>query len=219
MALTWLFDLDNTLHPASSRVFPYINQQMTAFIMAELGMDEAEAHRLRQHYWQRYGATLHGLQRHHAVAPKHFLTRTHPLSALLPLLEKPAGVGQLLRCLPGRKVIFSNGPKHYVEAVTKKLGLHPHLLARFGVECLRLRPKPKQEAYLTVLHRLGVRAVDCVMVEDTVENLRPAKQMGMTTVWLHKQPRRPPYVDYRITALPQLARLSLCIAKQTMIVV
>ena len=93
------------------------------------------------------------------------------------------------------------------------------VLAHFGVECLRLRPKPKQAAYLTVLHRLGVRAVDCVMVEDTVENLRPAKQLGMTTVWLHQQPRRPPYVDYRITALPQLARLSLCIAKQTTIVV
>ena len=37
---------------------------------------------LREHYWQRYGATLLGLVRHHGTDPEHFLHHTHQIPDL-----------------------------------------------------------------------------------------------------------------------------------------
>ena len=74
---TWLFDLDNTLHNASAHIFPHIGRAMRDYIRRHLQLDETEATQLRQHYWQRYGATLLGLIRHHDIDPRHF----HPEAA------------------------------------------------------------------------------------------------------------------------------------------
>ncbi len=63
----WIFDLDNTLHNATPHIFPHINRSMTAYLQEHLQLDEAEANDLRMHYWQRYGATLSGLIRHHGT--------------------------------------------------------------------------------------------------------------------------------------------------------
>ena len=102
--LTWLFDLDNTLHDARPHVFPHINRSMTEYIMRELQVQEAGAHQIRQDYWQRYGATLIGLMRHHAVDPHHFLWHTHNMPDLERMVVAEAGLKHCLRRLPGRFV-------------------------------------------------------------------------------------------------------------------
>ena len=43
----WLFDLDNTLYPASCRLFDQIDLRMGAFITDLLGCDAAAARRVR----------------------------------------------------------------------------------------------------------------------------------------------------------------------------
>ncbi|NCM97704.1 MAG: pyrimidine 5'-nucleotidase, partial [Rhodobacterales bacterium] len=58
---SWVFDLDNTLYPPSARLFDQIEVRMSAWVMQALGVDRAEADRLRRHYWARYGTTLAGL--------------------------------------------------------------------------------------------------------------------------------------------------------------
>ena len=87
----WLFDLDNTLHNASPHIFPHINRAMREYIECHLGVDEHEATRIRQDYWERYGATLLGLMRHHGTDPRHFLHETHqfPDLARMVVFEKP----------------------------------------------------------------------------------------------------------------------------------
>ena len=71
--LTWIFDLDNTLHDATPHIFPHINRSMTAYLREHLALDEDQASALRVHYWKTYGATLLGLMRHHGTDPQHFL--------------------------------------------------------------------------------------------------------------------------------------------------
>ena len=39
----WLFDLDNTLHDASSAIFPSINQAMTSYVARHLNLDHHAA--------------------------------------------------------------------------------------------------------------------------------------------------------------------------------
>lgn len=205
----WLFDLDDTLHHAGAAVFPMINTCMTRYISHHVGVSHTEADWMRTHYWQRYGATLEGLRRHHAILPTHFLANTHPMDELLPLIETSTKLPALLRKLPGRKWVFSNGPQHYVEAIVQHLGIGHAIERCFGMDSFGLTPKPRLAAYRSVLRQAGLDAGSCIMVEDSVKNLRTAKRLGMRTVWLSQAYQKPAWVDWRLRHLSSLSRLAL----------
>ena len=73
----WLFDLDDTLHDASHASMGHLQVSMGLYIQEQLGLSKPDSDALRRKYWQRYGATLLGLVRHHAVKAAHFLHHTH----------------------------------------------------------------------------------------------------------------------------------------------
>lgn len=204
MALTWIFDLDNTLHDAGHGIFPHINRAMTDYMMRHLALTHADAEALRQRYWAQYGATLKGLVRHHGVDPHHFLTTTHPLDELAQWLRWESGLAEAIRRLPGRKIVLSNGPTHYVEGVIERMGIRRHFVDCYGVERLDYLPKPHKAAFRAVLAEHRLDASRCVMVEDSLENLKAAKALGMRTVWISKAARRPAYVDRRIARITEL---------------
>lgn len=204
MKPVWLFDLDDTLHNASAHIFPHINQAMTDYVAQLLQVDAVEANRLRQHYWRRYGATLLGLMRHHGVDPHHFLHHTHQFPDLPRMVVHDRALRGLLRRLPGRKVVFSNGPRAYAHAIIDLLGIRPMLDDVICVEDVNFRPKPMLQAYQRVLRRIQAPAARCIMVEDSAENLRTAKRLGMHTVWITRELRRPPHVDRKLRSVLQL---------------
>lgn len=205
-APVWLFDLDNTLHDASHAIFPSINLQMTDYIRRHLAMEEHEAQALREDYWRRYGATMTGLVRHHGARPEHFLHETHRLDDLALLLRYEAPITRVLRKLPGRKVLFSNGPRQYAMRVIASMGLDTVFEAVFAIEDLRFHPKPGMRAFRHVLSALRVRAGQCILVEDSAANLLPAKRLGMRTVWISRSLRCPPHVDLRLGSALELGR-------------
>ena len=203
-----MFDLDNTLHNASPHIFPLINSAMTAYLQTHLGLDAAAAGELRRHYWQRYGATLIGLMRHHAIDPEHFLRATHDIDDLPAKIVREPALRATLRRLPGRKLVFSNAPAHYVAAVMQALGIADLFDDVFSIEHTGYRPKPDSFGFLRLFHRNRVRADRCVMVEDTLTNLKTAKKLGMATVWVARSAKTPGYVDVSVRNLMQLPRLA-----------
>src|ERR1700687_4715824 len=98
---TWIFDLDNTLHDADPHIFPHLNRSMTAYLETHLGLERDDAIALRMHYWRRYGPTLLGLIRHHAVDPQHFLSETHQFPDLHRMVLRHPLLRSVLRRLPG----------------------------------------------------------------------------------------------------------------------
>lgn len=202
----WLFDLDNTLHNATPHIFPHINRAMTAYIREHLGVDEAEATRLRQGYWQRYGATLLGLMRHHDTDPRHFLWHTHQFPDLAHMLVFERGLKAMLRRLPGRKIVFSNAPLHYTEAVLELTGIASCFDAIYSVERVRFQPKPAIGGFRHLLRAERLEPRRCIMVEDTLPNLETAKRLGMKTVWVSASTRQPPCVDVRLGSVLDLPR-------------
>lgn len=206
IAKLWIFDLDNTLHDASPHIFPHINRSMTAYLQEHLQLDEGAANALRQHYWRRYGATLSGLMRHHDTDPAHFLWHTHQFPNLDKMVICAPRLRHLLRALPGRKVVFSNAPQHYARAVLKLLGIADLFDEVVAVEQTRYRPKPDYYGFRRVMRRHRVSAAQCVMVEDSLENLQAAKRLGMRTVWVNAGTKKPPCVDVKIRDVTQLNR-------------
>lgn len=202
----WLFDLDNTLHDAGPHIFPHINRAMTAYLMQHLALDESAADALRMTYWHRYGATLLGLVRHHRADPHHFLRETHTFPDLHRIVLGEPALAGLMRRLPGRKVVFSNAPREYVHAVVGILGLRHAFEAALGIEDLELHPKPQMRAFQCVLKKVGVPAAHCILVEDTLCNLRAARRLGMKTVWVSRQHGVPAYVDVKLSSILHLRR-------------
>ena len=203
----WIFDLDNTLHNARPHIFPHINRAMTAYLQSHLGLDEAAAGELRRHYWKRYGATLLGLMRHHETDPGHFLWHTHQLPGLEGMLIHEPRLRDTLRRLPGRKLVFSNAPVHYSRAVLDALAVADLFDDVFTIEHTRYRPKPDSYGFLRLCRANRLKPQRCIMVEDSVDNLRTASRLGMKTVWVTRAPRAPGYVNVKIAGLAQLPRL------------
>jgi putative hydrolase of the HAD superfamily len=203
----WIFDLDNTLHNASPHIFPHINRAMTAYLQAHLGLDEVAAGELRRHYWKRYGATLLGLMRHHQTDPWHFLWHTHQFPELDRMLVHEPQLRATLRRLPGRKLVFSNAPVHYSRAVLKALAINDLFDDVFSIERTRYRPKPDSQGFLRMCRANRLKPQRCIMVEDSLENLRTAGRLGMKTVWVTRAARAPGCVDVKVANLTQLPRL------------
>ncbi len=215
----WLFDLDNTLHDAGRHIIPTIELKMNAFLVQKLGQDLASVNALRSLYWQRYGATVLGLVKHHAIAARDFLPEVHDIAELEQMIRYERGLQRLLRRLPGRKILLTNAPDAYTKRVLHHLGIRKHFARHIPIEQMhvhrQLRPKPDKLMLRRLLAREGKRGTDCILVEDSYENLRAAKALGLRTVWitqyLQKSHRAPRWVDVKtssVRSLPrQLARL------------
>ena len=101
---TWVFDLDNTLYPASCKLFDQMHVRMSDFIRDTFNVDEAEALRRRRDYYVKYGTTLRGLMLEHNMPPKAFLDYVHDIDySAVPRLEE---LSCALADLPGRKLIW-----------------------------------------------------------------------------------------------------------------
>lgn len=206
----WLFDLDNTLHDANPHIFPAMSRAMLDYVAEKVGVGETAAKALRDEYWQRYGATLTGLVRHHGIDPHDFLARTHDFLDDLPrmVVFEPALRHALAR-LPGRKILFSNAPRHYVEAILDHVGIRRRFDSLWTIERLRFIPKPHLAAFRRLLRDERLQAQRCIFVEDSAVNLRAAKQLGMKTVLVSPAVRAPAYVDVLIKSVLELPRLGL----------
>jgi putative hydrolase of the HAD superfamily len=193
----WLFDLDNTLHDASEAVFARLNGAMTDYIAQALQMPHEAANDLRVRYWRRYGATLMGLERHHGIRAAHFLEATHSLHGLEDELSMHAADRAALRRLPGRKFLLTNAPAAYAKRVLTALDLAGCFEGVIAIEGMRvfgdLRPKPDTRMLRVVLARHRLPAHRCVLVEDTVANLRSARRLGLGTVWMQRYLRGNPH--------------------------
>jgi len=207
-ARVWLFDLDDTLHDASAQVFDHIHRSMAAYIARHLNLTLEEATRLRSNYWRRYGATLLGMMKHHAVSPRHFLWHTHQFDDLASLLVFEPKLDGVLRRLPGRKIVFSNAPRHYALDVLKHMGVTARFDAVSAIEDSGFAPKPAVEGFRRLLRREKLTPSRCVMVEDSLDNLRTAKRLGLTTVWMSRDAHRPVYVDFKIREVGELLRVA-----------
>lgn len=178
----WLFDLDNTLYPASCRLFDQIDARMKEFVGQLLGIGPEEAYRVQKDYFKKYGTTLRGLMACHDVDADAFLAHVHDidLSPVAPAPELDGALG----ALPGRKLIFTNATTTHAERVLDRIGIRHHIEAIFDIRAADFIPKPDPAPYQTLLQAYGIAPHRAVMVEDIARNLAPAAELGLTTVWL-----------------------------------
>jgi putative hydrolase of the HAD superfamily len=176
----WVFDLDNTLYPASCNLFAQIHDRMGLFIADLKGMDRAEAYKLQKKYYHEHGTTLAGLMRVDKINPKDFLDVVHDID-YSPVPHSP-DLAQALAALPGRKLVFTNGSRRHAERVNERLGISHIIEDIFDIVDADYVPKPDPLPYDKFLAAHGVDGHQAAMFEDLPGNLKAANSLGMTTV-------------------------------------
>jgi putative hydrolase of the HAD superfamily len=179
----WIFDLDNTLYPASARLFDQIDAKMGAYIAAKFEVDLVEARRIQKGYFHGHGTTLAGLMTEHDVDPHAFLDYVHDVE--MDVLEENAPLAAAIARLPGRKIVFTNADSPYASRVLDRLGLGETFEAVHDIHAMDLRPKPQASAYAGLCAAFDLNPHESLFVEDMARNLAPAKAIGMTTVWVN----------------------------------
>jgi putative hydrolase of the HAD superfamily len=179
---TWIFDLDNTLYPASCGLFPQVQQRMNEYICDRLAVSEEQAAELRRTYFREHGTTMNGLMKVHNIDPHDFLAFVHEvdLACVPPDPALVAALGQL----NGRKIVHTNGSVRHAERLLDHLGLSPAFSGIIDIVAADFEPKPALTGYRLLLKRHSVRPNTALMLEDMARNLAPAAELGMTTAWL-----------------------------------
>ncbi len=176
----WVFDLDNTLYPAECEYMALIEGRMTDFVIRQTGLDWDAARALQKSYFHEHGTTLAGLMANHGIDPQAFLDEVHEVSMdrLLPDADLRAAVARL----PGRRLVFTNGGSRHAERVLRRLEIDDLFEAVFHLEAADFVPKPNLATYHALTSRHAVEPARSAFFEDSEKNLKPAFEIGMTTV-------------------------------------
>ncbi|MQA67442.1 MAG: pyrimidine 5'-nucleotidase [Alphaproteobacteria bacterium] len=177
---TWVFDLDNTLYPATCDLFHQIDRRMGEYIAGMLGLDATAARKIQKDYFRTYGTTLRGLMVNHGVDPRAYLDFVHDID--LAVMDPAPLLDAALAGIEGRKVIFTNASRAHAEAVIRRLGIDRHFDAIFDIHDALYVPKPEEETYDRFIAAHGIVPAGTVLFEDTAANLAPAHARGMATV-------------------------------------
>ena len=181
----WIFDLDNTMYDINLGLFKKISNRITDFIMSKYSLDIDQAKKIQKEYYLKYGLTLRGLIVEKKLEPGEFLDYVHDVDH--PELKKNDQLISKIRILEGKKIIFTNATSKHAKKILKILELEDDFDQIIDIKDLDYIPKPDKRSYKKLLERLNLNKENLdktIFFEDTVKNLIPAKELGITTVWM-----------------------------------
>ena len=178
----WIFDLDNTLYPHGARLFEQVDRRITDYIARFFKVDRDEAYKIQKGYFHTRGTTLSGLMAEHGVDPYEYLADVHDIE--MDVLDENAPLAAAIARLPGRKIIFTNADAPYAGKILERLGLGESFEAIHDVHAAQYHPKPAPEAYQHLCDAYELDPAQSLFADDMARNLKPAKLIGMTTLWV-----------------------------------
>lgn len=176
----WIFDLDNTLYPAQCRLFDQVERRIGLYIERLLNLDREAARALQKQYFREHATTLKGLMVNHGVDPAHFLDFVHEIDVAG--VANDTGLDDALEALPGKKLIYTNGSVAHARNVMNRVGINRHFNDIFDIAAGDFDPKPSAASFARLIESYGIAPERAVMFDDMPRNLKPAADLGMTTV-------------------------------------
>jgi putative hydrolase of the HAD superfamily len=205
-----LFDVDDTLYAKSAGVMDIVRGRISAYMALRLRMDEETIRELRTRYWRQHGSTMRGLILEFGIDPDDYLSYVHDFS-VAGLLSGNERLGSILSALPWHRFVLTSATAEHAQQVLAALGVRDCFERVFDIRATAYVGKPHPAAYQHVLAALGIAAEDCVAIDDSMPNLRTAREMGMITV-LVSPTERADGVDFTIGGIEEVAAVAQQIA-------
>ena len=181
----WIFDLDNTIYDINAGVFEKISTRITEYIITALSVTREEANLVRSNMYKKYGLTLTGLMREYEIAPDEYLDYIHDVTH--PELKYDEQLKLNLNNLTGRKFIYTNASQNHSKNILSVMGIEAEFEKILDIKATQYLPKPDPKSYNIMLKAFGIstdQIGNSIFIEDTAKNLRPAKLLGLKTVWI-----------------------------------
>jgi putative hydrolase of the HAD superfamily len=194
MTLKTIFlDLDDTLYPPSTGIWPAIGVRIDLYMIERLHLPAEQVPALRRRLFTQYGTTLRGLVVTMHIDQVDYLDFVHDVP-VESMLQPDPGLHALLSGLPQRKVIFTNADRKHAGRVLGALKVAD--CVDQIIDILDVTPfcKPQPGAIQCALRMAGEPdASQCVLVDDGVANLAAARQVGLHTVRVGSADPSPDY--------------------------
>jgi FMN phosphatase YigB (HAD superfamily) len=201
-----IWDLDNTLYPYTEAQLEHWHEAAVKAAV-DLGVDIALEDGLalaRQSYAQHnYSAQLFEENYQLCERQMHEAITGHTSETVLPICDMTP---QAFEASPSLKhVILTHGHKDWADRVLRHLGLRDYFETQhiLGLEDYDFKYKDVCNSGLTkALDLIGGGVSDSVFVEDNLKNLAKAKELNVSTAYIHhgtfcsQNDNKPDFVDY-----------------------
>lgn len=179
---TVFFDLDDTLYPSSTGLWPAIKERMNLYMSERLGIPESDVPQLREQYFKIYGTTLLGLQERHNVDKEDFLAFVHDLPLMDYLTPNPT-LRNVIASLPTRNLVFTNADGNHARRVLAALKLDDLFETIVDVNSLAPYCKPMLESFAIAMELANEPDPrKCVVIDDLPRTTRAALSVGMASL-------------------------------------
>lgn len=167
-----IFDLDNTLYPATSAMEAHTSRLMSEYVSKILGVSEDEATTIRRTQLKSYGTTLEWLMAEHGVTDiDGYFDAVHPAGEER-LIDFDPALGPFLDSIDLPKYVFTNAPMSHAERVLDKLRVADRFVQVFDVRFNGLKGKPSASAVDRVLGAIGIEASASLFADDSPSYVR-----------------------------------------------
>jgi putative hydrolase of the HAD superfamily len=179
---TLFIDLDDTLYPASNGLWRDIRGRIDIYMRERIGLPADQVATLRRAYFEQYGTTLRGLERHYPVDKAEFLAFVHDLP-LGEYISPNPGLRALLQDIPARKFIFTNADAAHAKRVVTALGLDGCFDGVVDILAVSPHCKPMPESFEIALRLAGnPDPRHCVLLDDMPRTTIAARELGMFSI-------------------------------------
>ncbi len=179
---TILIDLDDTVYPASSGVWPAIQERIERYMLERLKIPPQDVPSMRRDLFLKYGTTLRGLQITRHIDDLEFLSFVHDVP-VCNLLTPDQAVREALLKITQPKFIFTNADRHHARRVLEVLELTDCFDGIIDILDIAPYCKPMPEGFQIAMKLAKVaNPQDCIFIDDGIHNLAGARKLGIFTI-------------------------------------
>ena len=198
------FDCDDTLYRNDWKTGDRLTQKIAQYTESELGVDGAKAYEL----YKAHGTCLKGLLAE-GLLPRErieeYLAAVHDVS-LEEIDEDPAMRSIVEACrTKADRFVFTASISEHAKRCLERVGVDDLFTCIIDTRTCDLETKHSAEAFEKAMKAANASdPAACMLIDDSVKNIRTAKTLGWTTVLIGKQERDTghtfecPEADYHI---------------------
>jgi len=181
-----------------------MDEYITQYIVNFLKISHFEANSLRRSYWQQYGTTLNGLRAHYEIDPHDYFNFIHSGERITKPRFNPE-IRKHIENIKGKKWVFTNGRADWASSGLTAIGIEDLFEDIFDIEFVDWSGKPYAEVYHKVIESVRPKSVaDIIFLDDKIENIKTAKDLGWNTVWLMPDSESHTSADYVFSGIKEL---------------
>jgi len=182
-----LVDLDETVYPSSSSVWPLVRERLDIYLRDRLGFDPLIIPELRERLFITYGTTLRGLQVEYSVDTDDYLEFVHDIQ-VEDHMQKDAELIDALVKFPQPKYIFTNASRGHAQRVMQALGIESLFERVIDVQDFAPYCKPQVETFHIAMQIIGEPDPGkYLFIDDAPRNLLTGRSLGMQVLRVGSQ--------------------------------